>query len=176
MRPLILRTLDGGKFQISVKALARMWRFIQDHPRKLEAGGVMLGRHILDTADIVVDAVTTPRAVDRRARFRFHRDQRAHQKIIDRAWRESGCTCTYLGEWHTHPEETPMPSVFDLWEWRRKLRQDTYFGEALYFVIVGTKALRVWEGKRSNLHCTLIGEIRGIDVLNGRPQEPTPSA
>lgn len=168
IRPLILRKRDGGKFKISAKALARMLRFIQDHPHKLEAGGVMLGRHILGSRDIIVDTVTIPRAHDRRTRFRFYRDQYAHQRIIDRVWRESGGTCTYLGEWHTHPEEDPLPSALDLREWQRKLREDIFTGEALYFVILGTKHLRVWEGHRGSLECRL-ASLEEVTKIHARP-------
>lgn len=172
MRPLILRKRDGGKFEISAKALARILCFVQDHPHKLEAGGVMLGRHILDSPDIVVDAVTTPRAGDCRAPFRFYRNQYAHQRVIDRVWRESGATCAYLGEWHTHPEPAPQPSALDLREWQRKLREDIFTGEALYFVILGTKHLRVWEGHRGSLECRLIGELEEVTRLHARQKTP----
>jgi integrative and conjugative element protein (TIGR02256 family) len=123
-----------------------------------EAGGVLLGRHLRDGNAIVVDAVTVPMDGDRRTRTRFHRAQRRHQAAIDAAWAASEGTCTYLGEWHTHPEPVPTPSLVDWADWRRRLRQDRYT-ELLFFVIVGTAAVRVWEGRRPDMFAQLTGLI-----------------
>jgi integrative and conjugative element protein (TIGR02256 family) len=154
----IFRTSDGGKFETSRYALTRMLAFVQDTPRKKEAGGVLLGRHILESLDIVVDEVTVPMHGDRRGRIRFYRDYHRHQQTIHRAWHESRGTCTYLGEWHTHPESHPTPSGTDLREWQRKLQADVFDGDRLYFIVVGTATLRIWEGVKTTLECMRIGE------------------
>ncbi|MGH2530929.1 MAG: Mov34/MPN/PAD-1 family protein [Thermomicrobiales bacterium] len=138
---------DGRHFQIGPIALETLLGYAQDEPFKPEAGGVLLGRHLLDTRDVVVDRVTTPQPGDRQARLRFFRACRRHQRLIDRAWVESGGTCTYLGEWHTHPEPNPTPSWIDSLDWRRKLAFDRYT-EPIFFVIVGTAEMRAWEGRR----------------------------
>lgn len=135
----------GGRLQLSEEVVAIFRQFVQDRGEKDEAGGVLLGRFIRDTAHIVVDAVSIPQPGDRRFRHAFHRRRRRHQGLIDRLWVESSGTCTYLGEWHTHPEDVPDPSCVDRREWGRKLLTDTYSG-SLFFVIVGTQDVRVWEG------------------------------
>lgn len=150
VRPLTYRRPGGGRFQISPGALAQMLKYVQDAPRKLEAGGVLLGRYILGTPDVVVDFVTEPMPGDRRTRTRFFRHQRGHQTTIERTWRESVGTCTWLGEWHSHPESDPEPSCVDCADWRRKLFVDRY-DEALFFVIVGTHSVCAWEGTLTSL-------------------------
>ena len=156
-RPLPNRSIfirpNGGCFKIGLSALKTMLCFVQDESHKPEAGGVLLGRHIIDTNDIVVDWVTTPLPGDRQSRFRFFRTRRRHQELIDQAWRESSRTCTYLGEWHTHPEAAPAPSIVDQFNWRRKLMVDQ-FSDCLFFIIVGADEMRVWEGRyrRINLY------------------------
>jgi|SRR5712692_8642653 len=142
---LTFARVGGERFQISPSAQAMMRQYVQDAPEKAEAGGILLGRHILGTDDIVVDVITTPMLGDRRSPFRFYRARRRHQEVIDRAWRESGGTCTYLGEWHTHPELRPAPSLLDRLGWQRKLLVDR-FTEPIFFVIVGISETRVWEG------------------------------
>ena len=113
--------------------------------RDPEAGGVLLGRHIRDSMDVVVDFVTTPSTEDRRSRFRFWRAPKHHQEEINRAWTESEGTCVYLGEWHTHPQADPRPSATDLRDWRRKLREDS-FVDPIFYLIVGTASIRAWQG------------------------------
>ena len=125
-------------------AIARHLQHADDAP---EAGGVLMGRRIAGTSDVVVDTVTEPMAADHRSRFRFVRHRRGHQLAIDRAWRGSKGRSGWLGEWHTHPEPDPTPSVVDRVDWRRTLLVDRY-DESLFFLIAGTDQLRVWEGAR----------------------------
>jgi integrative and conjugative element protein (TIGR02256 family) len=157
--PRIFRRPNNRYFEISVAAWLVMEHFQQHDSCTAEAGGVILGRHLRDGSAIIADEVTTPQRGDRRSRIRFHRAQRWHQEMIDRAWQMSAGTCTYLGEWHTHPEPIPTPSVVDWADWKRRLSTDQ-FTEPLFFVIVGTKQTRVWEGMRSGVLTPLVSEER----------------
>lgn len=143
--PLVFTRPHGGRLKVDRGALAVIARHVQHAGDAPEAGGVLLGRRIADTFDVVVDAATEPMAADRRSRFRFVRHRRGHQLAIDRAWRRSGGRLGWLGEWHTHPEPDPTPSAVDRLDWRRKLVVDRY-DESLFFLIAGTDRLRVWEG------------------------------
>ena len=145
--PLVFARPAGGRLKVDRDALAVIARHLQRADDAPEAGGVLLGRRIAGTHDVVVDSATEPMAADRRSRFRFRRHRRGHQLAIDRAWRESGGRSGWLGEWHTHPELDPTPSVVDRADWRRKLVVDRY-DESLFFLIAGTGQLRVWEGAR----------------------------
>jgi integrative and conjugative element protein (TIGR02256 family) len=145
---LLFRRPEGGRLQIGSVALEAILRHLQHATDAPEAGGVLLGRYILGTRDVVVDAVTGPMREDRRSRTRFYRHRRGHQVAIECAWEESGGTCAWLGEWHTHPEPMPTPSWVDRADWRRKLLVDRY-DEALFFVIAGTTTIRAWEGRWS---------------------------
>lgn len=78
---------------------------------KKEAGGVLMGKLYKDSADIIIDKLTLPSQKDTRSRFRFLRHFFSHQKRIDEEWEKSNKTCTYLGEWHTHPEDYPTPLI-----------------------------------------------------------------
>src|SRR5690606_30966898 len=109
--------------------------------------GVLLGRHLLDCDDIIVDEITEPTRTDRRSWTGFFRSL-AHQTLTFQRWRRSGGRCAYLGLWHTHPEADPHPSQVDLADWRRALTRDRYDAAALFVVIVGTQRLRIWQGDR----------------------------
>lgn len=147
-----------GRIKFSASIMATLLDYRQSSPRDHEGGGVLLGRHIAETDDVVVDHVTVPQGGDRRTRYRFLRQREQHQELIDRAWRESKGTITYLGEWHTHPEAVPIPSMIDRMDWSRKLWADD-FSDALLFVIVGTEAIGVWEGRRRRFVQTALREI-----------------
>ena len=144
----------GGRLHVGPDALVTVRSYRQTAPDDMEAGGVLLGRYLLGSPDVVVDRVTTPLPGDRRTRTSFYRHHAGHQALIDQAWTESGGRCAWLGEWHTHPEPSPAPSWVDRRDWRRRLKRDVY-DEVLFFLIVGTQSTSAWEGKPPR-HITLL--------------------
>ena len=76
---------------ITNEAVEQMRAFAQHRSWQAEAGGVLLGRHLLESEDTVIDEVTTPQGTDRRDRFRFFRSKR-HQALARRRWRAQGGT------------------------------------------------------------------------------------
>jgi integrative and conjugative element protein (TIGR02256 family) len=134
------------------KATACLMRYRQLSPKAREAGGMLLGRLIDETQDVVIDAVTIPSHIDKRGRFFFFRDRLLAQRHVNIAWQESGHIRIYLGEWHSHPEDDPCPSQQDLKNWQRIGRATDYEQDFLLFVIVGRKNTRIWElGKGKTL-------------------------
>lgn len=151
IEPLLFSRGDRVLLKIDVAALLHMLPYRQITPKANEAGGVLMGRHILNCHDVVVDEVTTPCWCDKRTRFSFHRSEQHHQRALDKAWKNSGGTCGYLGEWHTHPEPDPTPSHIDLNDWKTRLQKDKFDTESLFFVIIGQQKISAWEGLRSSL-------------------------
>jgi integrative and conjugative element protein (TIGR02256 family) len=136
-----------GVLKLGPEALATMQSYEQHAPDATEAGGFLLGRYLRDGHDLVVDMVTVPMPGDVRERYGFHRNSPGHQAEIDAAWIASGGTCVLLGNWHTHAEPHPTPSSVDLEDWRRVLITEIQPDEACFFVIVGQREIRVWEGQ-----------------------------
>ena len=124
-------------------ALNQMQAFAQRRWWDREAGGVLLGRHLLDSHDVVVDKVSTPQNTDRRSRFSFFRSSK-HEQVARQRWLQEHNTSAYLGLWHTHPQRDPTPSEVDQNDWQQAVADDTYEGDRLFFPIVGTHCIRVW--------------------------------
>lgn len=135
----------GGSVYVAVSAMNVLKGNRQFKSSSAEAGGIMLGRLIAGTADIVVDEVVGPLSGDRRRRLAFYRPKKQTQQIVNQAWQASGGTKIYLGEWHTHPEKSPTPSAKDLSNWKRICETAIYEQEYLLFLIVGYKSCRLWE-------------------------------
>ena len=140
------RRSNGGVFEFSQPALAILASHRQLSASAAEAGGVLLGRFIVSSQDVVVDEVTSPTRYDKRWRFFFKRAKRSAQARVEEAWRESQGTRNYLGDWHSHPEDNPTPSCIDTRGWKKTLRKAHVESEALFFVILGRTTVRVWEG------------------------------
>ncbi len=137
-----------NRVKIGPGALSGMRHFIQNTPQKKEAGGILLGRFLIGSDEVVVDRITIPMQGDIRSRYNYFRSKGTHQKKIYEAWASSKGTCNYLGEWHTHPEVYPQPSIHDIDSWKNKLIHDQYNSDFLFFVIVGTEQISVWKGYR----------------------------
>ena len=152
------RRVVNGTFEISPAALDALLSHRQVGSRQNESGGVLLGRLIKGSSDIVVDAVTKPTRVDKQSRFRFFRSAEPAQAAVNAAWAASGGTKIYLGEWHTHPEDVPRPSGVDLRDWRRVAKQARFEQDALFFTIVGRTTVAVWELRRGERSPTLLNE------------------
>ena len=156
---LIFKMSNKGLIKLPVEVIEQLKEFIQDEGNKLEAGGIIAGRFIVNSKDIIIDKITKPTVKDTRERFSFIRNQEEHQKIIAQYWKNSKGTCNYLGEWHTHPESYPEPSSIDTADWKRHLKKDQFSSRYLYFIIVGIKEINIWEGDRRTLKIKKLNKI-----------------
>lgn len=118
-----------------------------------ESGGILLGR--IFSNRIVVEHVSEPSQADRSGRYFFERNVRIAQQIVDIKWKESGGEIIYLGEWHTHPESFPTPSITDKRLISNMLRDSKMEIDFLLMVIVGTKGYFV----ASQVRCGLLSQL-----------------
>lgn len=154
---LIFQRPEKGVVKVT-RVVLELWSpHVQNSAEKPEAGGVLMGRRMLNTNDIIIDMVTTPMPGDRQKRFRFFRSKQAHQARINQIWQESKGAVNYIGEWHTHPEALPTPSCMDKLDWKRLVRSAQYDGEELFFFIVGIDDIRGWEVCRTR---TKVSQLR----------------
>jgi integrative and conjugative element protein (TIGR02256 family) len=174
----------GSAVQLGTEALATLLAHRQLANDAPESGGVLLGRWILGTLDVVVDSVTVPMPGDVGSRYAFFRSAEPHQAAVDLAHEQSNGTVGYLGEWHTHAEPDPTPSSTDLDDWAKRLREDVFDGATLLFVIVGQERTRMWRGDKHTLEIVELkersrmygqigyeayGEAAGWKTFDGRP-------
>lgn len=135
----------AGTVELASDALAHILANRQLGAAATEAGGILLGRLIAGTADMVVDRASGPVLEDIRTRFFFFRARAPAQRAVNEAWHTSNGTSNYLGEWHTHPEDDPSASPVDIGDWRRVIKRARFEQNGLLFIIVGRTTLRVWE-------------------------------
>ncbi|AVY92759.1 hypothetical protein DAI18_00870 [Microvirgula aerodenitrificans] len=160
---LVYRVTPKQRLIIVEHALKQMQAFAQHRSGDREAGGVLLGRHLLDSRDVVVDEVSTPQSSDRRSRYGFFRSSK-HELLARQRWLEENSTSAYLGLWHTHPEPDPTPSGVDLRDWQKAVAGDTYEGDRLFFPIVGTDCIRIWTLSRRGTYRELKLENKNAKI------------
>jgi integrative and conjugative element protein (TIGR02256 family) len=136
---------DGGR-ELTRGAVDVFRQFVQADG-DLEAGGILLGRY-LNGEGVVVDDATVPASGDLREPRAFHRLDEAHTDRAMEAWRESDGRVHYVGEWHTHSEDDPVPSALDIASWcdcHDNARRQTGGDAPTLWVIVGRSTIGVWE-------------------------------
>lgn len=142
---------NGGRVAIPDDVIEFLERHRQMKPRDREAGGILLGRCILDSNDVIIDEAGKPARADKRSRFHFFRNAKPAQRAVDAAWEASKGTTNYLGEWHSHPEDDPHPSGVDLQNWQEIVARAVYEQDFLLFLIVGRVTTRIWELARPKM-------------------------
>lgn len=155
--------ITGLRFQLPNKrflfirkeAIEKMVNHRQLKRKDKEAGGIMIGRILVENENFIIDDVSEPKFDDIRKRHRFIRSPKGHQEYFNMVWENNDGHCFYLGEWHTHPELIPTPSSVDNSDWNQNLKRD-HESDALFFIIVGTKEIKVWHG------CRKTGEITSL--------------
>ena len=98
-----------------------------------KAGGIFIGRYRGPHLEIV--EISEPLDGDVRTRTSFHRRDPGHADLAVHAWRRSGQTDTFVGEWHSHPISVPLPSLVDTQSWHRLTKAT---GLNMFFLILGS--------------------------------------
>ncbi|MBI2765454.1 MAG: Mov34/MPN/PAD-1 family protein [Chloroflexi bacterium] len=155
--------------QFSAQAWRTMLAFRQLRSDQLEAGGILIGRVIRGSGDVVVDVITVPGPRDERRRTAFVRRDSSHQAALDAAWATSGATKGYLGEWHSHPERVPRPSDIDAAGWMQRTAEAPIAG-TLFFAIVGSQEVGVWQCQKSEEE---MGTPQKLSAPKGAPISPS---
>lgn len=140
--------VDGlGNVRVSDKLIRELSNYKQNSSTQPESGGVLLGRHLNSNGALLIDGFTPPQVSDDQGRSSFYRSH-AHDKLAKKAWIDTGGHQTYVGLWHTHPEENPTPSKIDTQDWSNALVKSSYEGSFLFFFIVGQESIRCWTGRK----------------------------
>ncbi len=129
------------KFQSSTQ------RYSRDHER----GGLLLGRIFPDENKIVVVEATNP-AILSSDPTNICVDLEDANAYMLRRWEESDKKITYIGDWHTHPEKNPSPSLMDKFTFFDTYRKSHIDQNLLLCAIIGTNpSLKngIWLGAQS---------------------------
>lgn len=124
--------------------------YISSYDFVKESGGIIIGTLSLAENKVIITDVTTPHKKDISGSNYFKRAEFGHQEEMDSLWKESKCRKTYLGEWHTHRQDVPIPSFIDKADWIRIAKKDLNYKQP-FFIIVGKKKMKVWTVSRGKI-------------------------
>jgi integrative and conjugative element protein (TIGR02256 family) len=130
----VVGRLDGADqlVVLDAAALRHVQRHRQTRATSTEAGGQLFGT--IELSHVRVLSATGPYAGDERTRYRYRSNPRAAQLAIDQ---QAARGLLYLGEWHTHAEDTPNSSSLDQDAMRKLIAGSRLNSNGLLLLIVG---------------------------------------
>lgn len=133
--------IKNYKIIISDRALEIFTYHVQDTKQKKESGGILLGQVVDKT--IYITKVSIPNRFDKAGRYKFVRNKKAAQVIIDHEFINSSSKTIYLGEWHTHPENSPSPSDIDIKMLKQQFKNNRINEKYLLIIIRGLQEIYI---------------------------------
>ena len=134
---------DVRKMTIDDAVLEKIADTQSTYDFKKESGGILVGLFDAKLDAIRITDMSFPFPTDQRSRFRFSRKSEGHQEFMDDLWEKSERTKSYFGEWHTHDQDNPVPSLTDRNTWKRISKQGNNFSQC-FFLIIGRKNYKIW--------------------------------
>lgn len=130
----VVGRLDGGSqlVVLDAAALRHVQRHRQTRVASTEAGGQLFGT--IELSQVCVLNASGPYAGDERTRYRYRSNPKAAQRAIDQ---HAARGLLYLGEWHTHAEDTPNSSSLDHDAMRKLIARSRLNSNGLLLLIVG---------------------------------------
>jgi integrative and conjugative element protein (TIGR02256 family) len=126
---------SGQLLQLSDNVIAHFEHHRQTRFWQREAGGLLFAK--FDLPSIVIEEATGPRRTDRRARYSYAPDVDAERKEIEQRFRGD---LHFVGCWHTHPEDLPMPSPLDIRNTSDCVRRSKHALNGFVMAIIGRTA------------------------------------
>lgn len=106
-----------------------------------ENGGILLGSEIGEKY-YRINRVSEPcMLIERSSKYGCTRDADRANEIIKREYESSHHKRIYLGEWHTHPENVPIPSRIDISSIREVFYKSDIVINGVFLAIVGCKSI-----------------------------------
>jgi integrative and conjugative element protein (TIGR02256 family) len=112
-----------------------------------ELCGVLMGAQVGDKHYRI--SKISPPCVKKHTRYGCERDAAMANQFIEEDYEQSEHTRFYIGEWHTHPENTPMPSALDCSSIKDIYQTASLVMPFLFMIIVGLNCFHicVYNGK-----------------------------
>ncbi len=129
-------------------------QYRQTNKKQHESGGILLGQVCAN--NVYITKVSIPNEFDKSSRYSFVCDSKAAQVIINHEFINSNRKTIYIGEWHTHPENDPKPSIVDKKMIKSQFHNNKLSEPFLILLILGIKSqyVSIYDGKK----------IRRVDI------------
>ena len=113
---------DSFRVIIDESTLFRIESLCKNHV-SLETGGIIVGYYSPDQLSAIIKNITGAPPDSKQDRTNFKRGICGLKSMLIKLWKQGEY---YLGEWHYHPKNSPIPSIIDIRQ-MNNISQDTKF-------------------------------------------------
>lgn len=147
-----------GEVIFSPECLEVFKKFQQMSVSSKEAGGQLFGR-FSNAQSVRISVATGPSHGSVRSRYAFHPNRAAEKQEIELLHAKG---LHYLGDWHSHPEPYPCPSVCDESKMMQIFDASAHDLNCLLMVVVGTSKFpeALWVGTVTGVGVELVRHER----------------
>jgi integrative and conjugative element protein (TIGR02256 family) len=138
------REMEKIEIMVSSDVILVFDKYKQFGKDSVEACGILIGRHSVDGRKINIDIASQPSESDIRKKYYFKMDSNHHQQLLDNQFIKSQNESVYLGTWHSHPELIPIPSIWDIIDWKKQFKENKHLFDNMIFIIVGQRVIKYW--------------------------------
>lgn len=117
--------------------------FLQNNNIDCEACGLLVGYQNNKSGNITINNLSLPGKSDMRNRVFCKLKDSVHRLFLRNQLPNKNF---YIGNWHTHPQEIPVPSSTDIVEWNTVLQKDKTSCQYAFFLIFGNREFKMWYG------------------------------
>lgn len=149
-----------GRFNLTILPAA-MARIIVACQRAdpLETGGILIGHYTTALDHAIVTAASCAPSDSRSSNHSFQRGVRGLQRRLVRAWHRD--QEFYLGEWHSHPANSPEASATDITQMQGIAEAERYHCPEPVLLIIGgeltgDRRMRAYVFSRRGSHIELL--------------------
>jgi integrative and conjugative element protein (TIGR02256 family) len=127
---------SGQRLIFSQKVVNHFTAYQQKRCWQREAGGQLFARFGGD--EITIEEATGPRWNDGRTRYAYRPNRSAEQREIEERHVRG---LHFVGDWHTHPEQIPTPSIQDIQSMSEMFVKSKHGLNGFVLAIVGSSGL-----------------------------------
>lgn len=114
-----------------------LFSYRQKKEQDFETGGVLMGQLYPKSNKIVVSHALICKH-EFSSRYKLNLNIKCLQSKINKIWEDSCGTVTYIGDWHTHPEKNPQPSLLDYKTFVINYYQSQFNQNILLYMVLGS--------------------------------------
>ncbi len=134
----ITYTGNGVIVHVMKNVLEKWNKHRQNDTIKPEACGIIIGYSDMDNMRVWICDISEPGEKDIRKRTYFKIRDAIHLMLLKKHYTQTNGQLNFIGTWHSHPEDSPIPSYDDKDGWDKNIAVNPSL-PVFVFAIIGTK-------------------------------------
>ena len=123
------------KIEFDDKCIQQLEKYQQKNG-EFESGGILVGEIYPDENKVIVKEVIVSKKA-KRSFMGIDIDKKEMQEELEKIRKKTNYRYYYIGDWHTHTEKKPKPSLIDKMSYKKTLKKIILQTNFVVFLIIG---------------------------------------